>query len=155
MITVKEAMSTEVVCVDVKDDISVVAKTLNQKGISGLPVLDGDELVGIVTEGDIIKLLEFHSPKINLILPAPLDLIELPLKLKQELDNLTEGIKKAANIPLEDIMSKKVITIDPDSTIADVAEIMHKNNIKTLPVLEEGKLIGIISRKDIISAMVK
>ncbi|MDO9045962.1 MAG: CBS domain-containing protein, partial [Methanobacteriaceae archaeon] len=99
---------------------------------------------------------EFHSPNLNLILPSPLDLIELPIRMKAEYDEISAGLKKASLVRVHEIMTKKLITISPEKSISDAAEQMDMHKVKRLPVLDDkGNLIGIITRGDIIGALVK
>lgn len=157
MIKIEDAMQKNVIAFKPNDQISDVAEILRKNKISGAPILDENmKVVGIVSEGDIMRLLEVHSPEINLILPSPLDLIELPLKMKHEYDEIAEGLKKAATVTVEEIMTKKVVTIKKDNNISEAAEIMDSKDIKRLPVVDNnGKIIGIVTRGDIIGAMVK
>ncbi|MDI6645300.1 MAG: CBS domain-containing protein [Methanobacteriaceae archaeon] len=157
MIKIEDAMQKNVIAFKPNDQISDVAEILRKNKISGAPILDEDmKVVGIVSEGDIMRLLEVHSPEINLILPSPLDLIELPLRMKHEYDEIAEGLKKAATVNVEEIMTKQVVTIKKDNNISEAAEIMDSKDIKRLPVVDDnGKIIGIVTRGDIIGAMVK
>ncbi|MBM4240676.1 MAG: CBS domain-containing protein [Euryarchaeota archaeon] len=157
MINIQDAMQKNVIKFKADDKIIDIARILREKKISGAPVVDDDGIViGIVSEGDIMRLLEVHSPQINLILPAPLDLIELPLRMKHEYDEISKGLKKAASVVVAEIMTKNVKTISKDASVSDAAELMDSHDINRLPVVdEEGKLIGIITRGDIIGAMVK
>jgi CBS domain-containing protein len=157
MMEIKDAMKKEVIKFKSTDKIIDVAQVLREKNISGAPVVDEkDHVIGIISEGDIMRLLEVHSPKINLILPAPLDLIELPVRMKHEFDEVAEDMERAGSIVIGEIMTKKVITIRDDKNISDAAEIMDSNNVKRLPVVDEqGKLLGILTRGDLIAALVK
>lgn len=157
MITVEDAMEKNVVKFREADTISYVANTLREKKISGAPIVDNNnKVVGIISEGDIMRLIEVHSPNLNLILPAPLDLIELPVRMRLELDELSEGVAKAASVLIGEIMTKEVFKVKKDVTISDAAELMDKHKINRLPVIDENdKLIGILTRGDIIGALVK
>ncbi len=157
MIQIRNAMQKEVITFNGADKISEASKILRDHKISGAPVVDeGNKVIGILSEGDIIRLLEVHSPNLNLILPAPFDLIELPVRMKYEFDEIAAGINKAAVEKVQSIMTKQVKTITPEKSISDAAELMEKHNINRLPVVdEEDKLLGIITRGDIIGAMVK
>lgn len=157
MISVQDAMQKEVITLRRVEKIEEAARILREKKISGAPIVDEDnKMIGIVSEGDIMRLLEFHSPNLNLILPSPLDLIELPIRMKAEYDEISAGLKKASLVLVQEIMTKKVITITPEKSISDAAEQMDMHKVKRLPVLDEkGDLIGIITRGDIIGALVK
>ncbi|HMK53656.1 MAG TPA: CBS domain-containing protein [Methanobacteriaceae archaeon] len=153
---IKDAMQKEVIKFQSDDRIIDVAQSLRKNNISGAPVVNEENhLVGIISEGDIMRLLEIHSPKINLILPAPLDLIELPVRMKHEFDEIAEDMERASSVIIGEIMTHKVITIKREATINDAAELMDKNDVKRLPVIDDnGKLVGIVTRGDIIAAMV-
>ncbi len=157
MINVQDAMQKDVIKFKDVDTISYVAEVLRAKKISGAPVVDEDnKVIGIVSEGDIMRLIEVHSPNLNLILPAPLDLIELPVRMRLELDELAEGVAKAGSVLIGEIMTKEVINAKKDLSISDAAKLMDKHNINRLPVVDEDtKIIGIITRGDIIGALVK
>ncbi|MBC7100017.1 CBS domain-containing protein [Methanothermobacter tenebrarum] len=157
MIKVEDAMQKNVITIKNDMKIEEAARILRENKISGAPVIDKkNRLVGMLSEGDIIRLLEVHSPKLNLILPSPLDLIELPIRMKHEYDEIVKGIKKASLTLVDEIMTRKLITVKPDQSISDAAELMDKHKIKRLPVVDdEGNLIGIITRGDIIGALVK
>lgn len=99
MMKIQEAMQKDVIRFQPEDRIVEVAQSLRENKISGAPVVNKEgHVVGIISEGDIMRLLEVHSPRINLILPAPLDLIELPVRMKYELDEIAEDMNKAASI---------------------------------------------------------
>ncbi|HSO25650.1 MAG TPA: CBS domain-containing protein [Methanobacteriaceae archaeon] len=157
MISVQDAMQKDVITLRRVDKIEDAAKILREKKISGAPVVDEDnKMIGIVSEGDIMRLLEFHSPNLNLILPSPLDLIELPIRMKSEYDEISAGLKKASLVLVQEIMTRKVINISPEKSISDAAELMDSHKVKRLPVVDEkGDMVGIITRGDIIGALVK
>jgi CBS domain-containing protein len=157
MMEIKDAMQKNVIKFKSSDRIIEVAQGLRDNRISGAPVVnEQNHVIGVISEGDIMRLLEIHSPRINLILPAPLDLFELPVRMKHEFDEISEDMKRAGSMIIGEIMTKKVITITGDKNISDAAEIMDSKDIKRLPVVDgEGKLVGILTRGDIIAAMVK
>lgn len=157
MMKIQDAMEKEVIKFQEDERIVDVAGKLRENKISGAPVENKDgKLVGIISEGDIMRLIEVHSPHMNLILPAPLDLIELPVRMKYEMDEITEDMNKAASLLIGEIMTKKLVTISPDKDIADAATLMDTHDVKRLPVVDsEGKMVGIITRGDIIGALVR
>ncbi|MCE5215226.1 MAG: CBS domain-containing protein [Methanobacterium sp.] len=157
MIKVKDAMERNIIKFHADDKISDVAQILRDNKISGAPIVDDNlKVIGIISEGDIMRLLEVHSPRLNLILPSPLDLIELPIRMKYEMDEIAEDMNRAASVLIGEIMTKKVFTIKAEDDISDAAQFMDTHSVNRLPVVdEEGKLIGIVTRGDIISAMVR
>ena len=155
MIKIKDAMEPNVLVLNKEDQITDAAKFFTKNNISGAPVIDNDKIVGILSEGDIMKLLDVHSPNLNLILPSPLDVIEMPIRMKHEYDETVEGIKRASLTLVKDIMISPVITLHPNDDISDAAIIMDKEDIKRIPVVgDEDNLVGIVTRGDIVKSLV-
>ncbi|CAB3288271.1 Putative signal transduction protein with CBS domains [Methanocaldococcus lauensis] len=152
---IKEVMKKPIVVYD-DDDLSNVIKLFREKKISGAPVLNKNgELVGIISESDIVKTIVTHNEDLNLILPSPLDLIELPLKTALKIEEFKEDLKKALKTKVKDVMTKNVIVVKPEMTINDAAKLMVEHKIKRLPVVDdEGNLVGIITRGDLIEALI-
>ena len=154
MVNVASVMKEPIV---VNQDINImdVIELFRKHKISGAPVVDNDNvIVGIISESDIIKTLTTHDEDINIILPSPFDLIELPLKTTLKIEEFKEDIQNALKTKVKDVMTKDVITISPDTSINDAANIMVKNNIKRLPVIKNGTLVGIITRGDLMEALI-
>ncbi|HMA59021.1 MAG TPA: CBS domain-containing protein [Halanaerobiales bacterium] len=144
MITAKDIMTTDVVTVDPKTSVKEAANIMSEKGISGLPVVQNGELVGIVTENDlIIKDKKLHFPEyINVI--GGIIYLESYKKFREE-------FKKFTAVNVEELMTKDVITVSPDDSIEDIATIMHQKNVNRLPVVDNsGQLIGIVTRANIV-----
>ncbi len=152
---VKDIMTGDVITFSPDALIYDCARLLKEKRISGAPVVNGEgEVVGVLSETDIIKLIESKEININMILPSPFDVLELPVRMKIELDKIAKNVGKAATAKVEDIMTKGVITVGPEEDIPDAARIMADRKINRLPVLDgSGKLIGIITRGDVIGAI--
>ena len=157
MITVENAMQKDVVKFKDVDTIAYVTEVLRAKNISGAPIVDEDnKVIGIISEGDIMKLIEVHSPNLNLLLPAPFDLIVLPVRMEVGYEEIANDVRKAASVLVGEIMTKKVRTTKRDASISDAAELMDKHKINRLPVVDENKkLVGLVTRGDIIGALVK
>ncbi len=141
-ITVRRAMTMEVVTVKPSTDVHVAAELLTRNRISGMPVVDDtDRVVGVISEADILVLTGLkkeHGFKDILR-----HMMGEPVPIRTKTGN-TVG----------DVMSTPPITALPDDDITDVASILDERRIKRLPVVDEqGKLIGIISRADIIRIM--
>ena len=76
--------------------------------------------------------------------------------MKYELDEIAEDMQRAGSVVIDQIMTKKVVSIGSDASISDAAELMDTHKVKRLPVInDEGKLVGIVTRGDIIGAMVR
>ncbi len=124
--------------------VGQIARVFREHQLSGLPVVsEAGELVGIITELDMVK--RHARPE----LPAFLPLLGayLPLRTKE----YRESLRRITGVVAEDIMTTPVNTIGPDASIEDAATVMVSNRSNPLPVVDEaGRMIGIISRTDIL-----
>lgn len=123
--TVRDYMLNKVVCFDVRDDVADIAATLIEKKVRGAPVLDADKrVVGFVSEQDCIK----------------------------EMLNTAWHCDQTATA--SDVMHGEVLTVDPDMDIGDLAQQLCGNKPKIYPVVEDGKMIGLITRSEVLRALV-
>ncbi len=151
---VEEVMTRDVITCTPADPIGKIVKLMSEKDISGLPVMDGDKLTGIITEGDIMKILAGPSVSNTLWLPTPFEvLLEIPFRDILQIRRLQESFKDVGEKPVRDIMSKKPVTVEPQNDIEDASALMVRYKINRLPVVKSGKLIGIITRDDIIHGL--
>lgn len=141
-VAVRDVMTREVIHVRDDADITEVAELLSENRISGLPVVDGEGgVVGVITEADVLSMAGMnreHSFRdiLRHILGEPLP-------------SRNRGSRK-----IKDLMNSPAITTGPESDIREVARIMDGKRIKRVPVVDEqGRLIGVISRADIVRAI--
>lgn len=141
---IKDIMTEEIITVSENDTIEKCANLLIKNNLSGLPVVDDKQhLKGIVTEGDLIRR------NANVQTPAYLELLGGIIYLSDP-NEFLDDVKKAMGLFVNEIMTKNVITINPNDTVEQAANLLVKKKVKRLPVLDENeKLIGIVSRKDI------
>ncbi|MBN8595872.1 MAG: CBS domain-containing protein [Anaerolineae bacterium] len=131
---VREWMTTPVITVTPFTSISNAHQIMKEKGIRRLPVLDNDDLVGIVTLGDVREA-------------SPSDATTLSI---WELNYLW------SQLTVEKIMSRKLFTVGPDETVLAAAQLMLDQKISGLPVVEKsGKLVGMITESDIFRMLVR
>jgi CBS domain-containing protein len=149
-VKVKELMTTEVIAFKPDDKIPHVAEVLRANRISGAPVIDDQRrVIGVISEADIMRLTAtVPFPDIDPLNPFPVfslsSYMKKVKKIPDEIATLFDGYVK-------DVMSKKPITISPEDSVSDAARIMHKNDFNRIPVVDdEGKLVGIIARGDVI-----
>jgi len=149
MISAKDIMTREVLTVSEETPINEAARLMMENHISGLPVLNSAKnLVGIVCESDIIDQgKQLHLPTVvNLM--GYIVFLESSRKLEKEL-------KKMAGLTCRDLMSAPVKTVTSDSTLEQIATLMAENKIHSIPVVEGGKLVGIVGKKDIVRALAR
>ena len=130
---VKDKMSTELLTVAPETTLPDAQALMEEKKVRRLPVVENGRLVGIVTLLDLVRAS-----------PSPATSLSM-----WELNYLL------AKLQLKDIMTKKVITVSPGDPIDDVAALMQEKKIGGLPVIEDDKLVGMITETDIFAAFVE
>ncbi|ATW26559.1 CBS domain-containing protein [Candidatus Formimonas warabiya] len=145
----KDIMSKEVITVKKDTPIGEIARILIDHHISGVPVVDDDhQLMGIVTEGDLIH--QETAPR----LPKVLSVLGAFIYFSG-VEQYKEDFKKLAATKAEEIMTTDVATIGEDMDVQDIATIFVHKNINRVPVLRNKKLIGIVSRADILKTFLQ
>jgi CBS domain-containing protein len=119
-------------------------KLFAESGISGAPVVDGGRLVGIVTEGDLI----FRDADIKA--PGFLDILGGLIPLGSW-DEYRKEALKSAGVTVDEVMTRELITISPDASLAEASTIMADKRVKILPVAEDDILHSVITRMDILT----
>jgi CBS domain-containing protein len=119
-------------------------KLFAESGISGAPVVDNGRLVGIVTEGDLI----FRDADIKA--PGFLDILGGLIPLGSW-DEYRKEALKSAGVTVDEVMTRELITISPDASLAEASTIMADKRVKILPVAEDDILHGVITRMDILT----
>jgi CBS domain-containing protein len=151
---VKDVMNPKVVFCKPDDTVREAAKILKENNISGVPVLEGDELVGIISEGDLLKLLIIPE-KGDLWLPSPFEVIEVPIRELIGWEDTKKMLSDVGSTRIEEIMTKNVHTISPEASVEEASEHMVRHRINRLPVTEDNHVVGIVTRGDIIEGLAK
>src|SRR4051812_42045371 len=143
---VRDVMTTEVVTVDPASGVEEAIRLLVTRGIDAAPVVDGDgKLVGMLADSDlIVQESELHFPTLISFLGAS---IEIGHK------RFEEELTKALGATVAEVMTTEPVTCADDDTIESAATLMHDNDVSRLPVTNDGTLVGIISRKDVLRAI--
>jgi len=137
-----EIMINEVFRVRENDSIRIVIETFINKRISGLPVINAkNEVVGYISDGDIMRYTCKNNDRI-------IDTSYYIFLFKG--DCFLERTKKILDLNVMEIASKKVIKVSWDEDIENISSILVKKTLKKLPVERDGKIVGIISRGDVI-----
>lgn len=114
-----------------------------EHGISGAPVVDAEgRAVGFVSDGDIMRLLSTQSN-------SYMDPVVMIMQMRADEETYDEKLANLMKMSIRDIGTKGVIGIDLHTTLPQVCRILSKNHLKKVPVLHEGKIIGVINRSDI------
>jgi CBS domain-containing protein len=150
MATVREIMETDVVTVAPDDTIETVLRTLRDHDLPGVPVVnEGRRCVGIITEADLVMAGEEE----DLHLPHYFELwggvVFLESTKKYE-----ERLRKAMGSLARDLMTEDPITISPDAGVQEAARVIARRKHNRLPVVEHGRLVGVVTRVDVLDALI-
>ncbi len=149
MLQAKDIMTRDVISVDMKTPVKELARLLVKKNISGVPVIDTDGVLrGIVTEKDLIS----RDKKLHL--PTVVTLFDAVIYLESE-KHFKEDLKKLAASTVEDIMVSSVVTILEETSLREIATLMADEGKDLLPVLREGKVVGIVGKADVVRSMIE
>jgi CBS domain-containing protein len=142
---VRDVMTCSVISVAVGQTVLEAVRTMLQNRISGLPVVDAQgNLVGMVTEGDFLRRGEIGTERRR---PKWFEFLLGPGRLANEYVH-------ASGRKVEDVMTGDAVTVTEDDSLETVVELMERRRIKRLPVLRNGKMVGIVSRANLMHALV-
>lgn len=141
---IRDVMTSDVVTVSPDSPLRDVARVLSERGISGLPVVDGDgRCIGVISEGDILfKELGPRTP------PRPLEWL---LGARPDAE---ESRRRTATTASE-AMTAPAIGVEPDRPLRAAADLMVRRGVNRLPVVEDGRLVGIVTRADLVRAYLR
>jgi CBS-domain-containing membrane protein len=144
MLTVKNIMTRDPITISPDTEIVHAAKLLLEKGINGIPVVDKKgELVGIICQSDLI------AQQKRLPIPSIFTLLDgfIPLASTKHFE---KAVQKIAATTVADAMTPKPVTVQTDTSIEELASLMVDKNFHTLPVVDEGKLVGVVGKEDVL-----
>lgn len=140
-------MTTEVITVSPETLVSYLTQTLAGKNIGGVPVVDDNgRLVGIVTQSDLVERAR------ELELPPALNILDFHVYL-QIPSHLFHKVQKMLGVTVGDIMTPEPLTVSPDTPVSEIAALMDKQKVHTIPVTKAGKIVGIIGKMDLVRAL--
>ena len=151
---VRDVMKRDVITCKPDDSVSVLARLFKEYHISGVPVVEDDKkVVGIVSETDLLRLLKGPEYSNEPLLPSPLEVIEMPIRNLVRIEEFRRSLEKMKLKPVRDIMKKTVHSISPEDDLEEASSRMVRHKVNRLPVIENGKLVGIVARSDIIRGL--
>jgi len=147
MLTARDIMTKEVVSVTTETSLKDLAQIFVETRYSNVPVLDGaGDLMGIISETDLIEQQKpLHIPTVMAFLDGVFYL-NSEKRFKEEVDRLTATT-------VGELYQKNPVTCSPEMTTRDLAALMSQHKVHLLPVVEEDKMIGVVSRLDLIRVM--
>lgn len=146
--SVTTIMTTDVVVVTPETTIAEVARLMIEHSISGIPVVSKGQVVGIITEVDVVsRQIEVDPPAYATFLDA---IVRLPW------DRSDDEIRRVLATYAGELMTFPVTTVNVEASVQDVANLMFKQKVNPVPVVaSDGTLLGIVSRSDIVRLMVE
>jgi CBS domain-containing protein len=139
-----DVMTERVITVGENATVSEVAHLLAKHGISAVPVVDSaNRVIGMVSEGDLLHRVETGTERRR----------AWWLDMLASTDQLARDYIKSHAETVKDVMTRDVISVTDTTPVADIAVLLETHGIKRVPVLRDGKLIGIVSRANLIQAL--
>jgi CBS domain-containing protein len=149
MLYARDIMTKKVLTVSPETSIADLSKTLENRKIGGLPVVDKDgRLVGVITQSDLVERAR------DLELPPAINILDLHIYL-QIPSHLIQRVEKMLGTTVGDCMSPNPVTVAPDTPVSQIAALMAKQKVHTVPVLDGGKIVGVIGKMDLVRAMAR
>jgi len=140
-----DVMVSKVIAVRPDTLVVTIAETLLANRISAVPVIDeSGALLGIVSEGDLIHRVETGTEQHR----------AWWLEFFVGKETLAREFVKSHSRKAADVMTHPVITVDPNTPLAELASLLEKHRIKRVPVVKDGKIVGIVSRANLVQALV-
>jgi len=139
-----DVMVSNVITVGPDATVQEVAGLLLKNRISAVPVVSQNgDILGIVSEGDMLRRVEAHTLRHR---SWWLRLLTADTELRNE-------FVKSYSHKVVDVMTRKVLTVSPETPLGEIASVLEKNGIKRVPVVKDGKLVGIVSRANLLQAI--
>lgn len=149
MLEARDIMTREVITASPDTSISELAAVLENRNIGGVPVVDeGGRLVGIITQNDLVDRVR------ELELPPAINILDLHIFL-QIPSHLFQRVEKMLGTTVGDVMSPKPVTVNLDTPVPQIASLMAKQKVHTIPVMERGKIVGVIGKIDLVRAVAR
>ncbi len=151
MATVADIMDREPVTVSPEATVEEVVQTLKRHELPGVPVVnDGGRCVGIVTEADLV----IADEEGDLHIPHYIELMGGVVFL-EPLRRFEERLRKAVAAKAEDMMTAEPVTVDADASVRQAAGIIAEEGHNRLPVVQHGRLVGVVTRVDVLQALAR
>jgi CBS domain-containing protein len=147
-----DVMTTNVITVDPDTSVQDVAALLSERGISGVPVVDTDNrVIGIVSEGDLLHRVETGTERRPDRATGRRRSWWLDTIGRDE--ELARDYVKSHGRTVRDVMTREVISVGDTTELADIASLLETKRIKRVPVVKDGKLVGIVSRANLVRVL--
>jgi CBS domain-containing protein len=151
MLTVRDIMDPDPVTVTPETDVATVVSVLRENELHGVPVVnEGGRCVGIITEADLV----LAGDDGDLHLPHYIELFG-GIVFLESMSHFEERLRKAVAATAQDMMTADPVTVDHDATVAQAARVISRKGHNRLPVVEHGRLVGVVTRVDVLEALTR
>jgi CBS domain-containing protein len=148
MLSVKDIMTKDVITVSPETGIAHAAKLLLERGFNGVPVVDATgKLVGLLCQSDLV------AQQKKLPVPSVFTFLDGVISLTS-MKHLEKEIQKITAMTVADAMTANPVTVGLETSIEEAGTIMVDRNFHTLPVVDEGELVGIVGKEDVLRTLV-
>jgi len=143
----KDIMTKDVITVEPETEVIQAAKLLLEHHINGLPVVDTEgHLKGIICQSDLIaQQRKLPLPSFFIVLDSFVPITSYK--------NIEKALQKMSAITVKEAMTRNPLTVGPETDLEDIATLMVQHTIHTLPVVDKGKIVGIIGKEDILRTL--
>lgn len=153
----RDVMTADVETVDADEEVAGVLTKLSRRKFNGFPVVEDGELVGVVTQRDFVDLFEPSDRTlwIPIGLPPFVETVEYAIDLSWDELDAELDLAEAAGKPVREVMTRDVRTVGPNDSLDVVLDILASEdpNVNRVPVVEDGEIVGIITREDVIRSI--
>ena len=150
-VLVRDIMDADPATVAPDTSVEEVVRTLRRHELPGVPVVDGDgRLAGLVTEADLV----LPDDQGDLHLPHYINLFGGTVFL-EPLGRFEDRLRKAFASKASDMMTTDPDTVEPDTSVQEAARLVHDSGHNRLPVVEDGRLVGVVTRLDLLGALAR
>jgi CBS domain-containing protein len=146
-LTARDIMTPDPTTIGPDVSVTDAAHLMATNRIGALPVMSEGTMVGLVTEGDLIM----QDAKVHF--PTYLSLLGGYVFAPGAADRFESALRKAVAATVSDVMTKDPITVTPEATVSDVATLLVERDIARVPVLDGDRVVGIISKSDIVRSL--
>jgi CBS domain-containing protein len=150
-LTVRDIMDTDPPSVTVADTVETVLHVMRDHDLNGVPVVnEGGRCVGIITEADLVltdETEDFHLPHYFELFGGVVFL--------ERWSHFEERARKGFAAHAEEMMTENPVTIEPDATVREAAHLIARHKHNRLPVIEHGRLVGVVTRVDVLDGLAR
>lgn len=149
MLKAKDIMTSGALTLEPETDVATAAKLLLEKHLNGVPVVDRDgKLIGVICQSDLV------AQQKSISMPSLFTILDGFISFSSN-DELEKQVNKIVATKVEHAMTSDPITITPDTGIEKIADLMVEQKLYTLPVVENGNLVGVVGKEDVLKVLTK